>query len=113
MVILGVAVVFGIVFAGLAFRANARFRDEKRLPMQWWLTGEVTWSAPRVFALAFIPALAICVFAACVALNLNVPSRAGQEGMVLPTLIGMGALFVACQFLHLWLIDKTLRRNGS
>ena len=113
MVMLGVAALFGIVLAGLALRANARFRNEKRLPMQWWLNGEVTWSAPRIFALALIPALAICVLAACVALNLNVPSRAGQEGMVLPTLIAMGAIFVACQLLHLWLIDKSLRRNGS
>lgn len=113
MVLLGVALLFGIVLAGLSLKANARFRSEKRLPMQWWLTGEVTWSAPRVFALAFIPALATCVLAACVLLMLNVPSRAGQEGMVLPTLIAVGAIFVACQLLHLWLIDRTLRRNGS
>lgn len=113
MVLLGVAGLFGIVLAGIALRANARFRGEERLPMQWWLTGEVTWSAPRVVALAFIPALAICVLAAHVVLALNVPARPGQEGMVLPALLAMGAIFVACQLLHLWLIDKTLRRNGG
>lgn len=112
MVMLGVALLFGFIFAGLALNANARFRGEKHLPMQWWLTGEVTWSAPRVFALAFIPALAMCILAAFVVLALNVPTRAGQEGMILPSLFATGAIFLCIQLFHLWMIRKTLRRNG-
>jgi len=80
--------------------------------MQWWLTGEVTWWAPRPLALAFIPAWAAFTFAACGFLAINVPSRAGQEGLVLPALVGMGVLFVAVQMLHLWLIGKTVQRSG-
>jgi len=31
--------------------------------MQWWLSGEVTWSAPWTIALAFVPALTVLVSA--------------------------------------------------
>lgn len=113
MVVLGVAILFALILTGLALGANARFRSERHLPMQWWMTGEVTWSAPRVVALAFIPTLAIVTLAACVVLMLNVPPRVGQEALVVPSLIAVGAIFVGCQLLHLWLIDKTLRRKGS
>lgn len=107
------AVIFSLALCGLAWRANARFRREDRLPMQWWLNGEVTWSAPRPIALALIPALAIFVFASLIVLSRNVAPRPGQEGMVLPTLIGLGATFVFIQALHFWLIERSLRRNGS
>lgn len=107
------AALFSLALFGLAWRANGRFRREDRLPMQWWLNGEVTWSAPRAIALAFIPALAFFVFASLIVLSRNVAPRPGQEGMVLPTLIGLGATFVFIQILHFWLIEKTLRRNGN
>jgi len=88
MAMLGIAFFFGLILCGLALRANWRFRDESRLPMQWWLNGEVTWSAPRVGALAFVPALGIAVLTINAALALNLRPRPGQEGMVLPTFIG-------------------------
>ena len=81
--------------------------------MQWWLTGDVTWSAPRVLALAFIPTLAISVLAINAALAVNLQPRPGQEGLVLPGLIGTGFLFLVVQRLHFWLIEKTLRRDDS
>ena len=46
MGMLVVAVILGLILCALAYQADARFRSEDRLPMQWWLTGEVTWSAP-------------------------------------------------------------------
>lgn len=113
MTMFGVALLFILVFVGLAVRANTRFRDIDRLPMQWWFTGEVTWSAPRPLALAFVPALAICVFVGFALLALNMRPRPGQEDMVFPTFIGIGTMFLGIQLLHLWLISKTLRRNGS
>jgi hypothetical protein len=113
MVVLGVALLFGIAFAGIALKANVHFRGEKRLPMQWWVTGEVVWSAPRVFALAFIPAIAMCAFGAYVGTALNVPPSAEQEGMVLPSLLGLGVIFLGTQVFHLWMVEKTLRRNGN
>ena len=78
-----------------------------------WLTGDVTWSAPRVLALAFIPALAIGVLAINAALAMNLQPRPGQEGMVQPGLIGTGLLFLMVQRLHFWLIEKTLRRGDG
>jgi hypothetical protein len=106
-------VLFSLALCGLAWLANVRFRREDRLPMQWWLTREVTWSAPRPLALAFIPALAFAVFASLIILSRNVAPRAGQEGMVLPTFIGIGAMFVFIQILLFWLIGRTLLKNDG
>ncbi len=112
MTMIVTAILFCVALAGVALRADTRLRDEKRLPMQWWLDGEVTWSAPRAMALAFIPALALCVFTMLIILFASIPPRHGQEDMVLPTVIGFGTALLAAQALHLWLIEKTLRRNG-
>ncbi|GGE78524.1 hypothetical protein [Sphingomonas prati] len=81
--------------------------------MQWWFDGEVTWSALRRIALAFIPVSALLTLASLTILSFTMPPRPGQEGMVLPVLIGIGVMFVVIQRLHLWLIRRTLRTNGS
>jgi hypothetical protein len=113
MTVIVIAFLFSMAQCGIALAANVRLRRADRLPMQWWLTGEVTWSAPRPLALAFIPGLAACVLGSLVLLSLNTVPRPGQEGMLLPTFIGIGVIFVAIQLLHLWLVEKTLRRDGS
>lgn len=113
MTMIVVAALFSLVLGAVALRANARLRGEGRLPMQWWLNGEVTWSAPRAVALAFVPALALSVFVGVIVLNLTLRPRPGQEGLVLPTFIVMGVLLLAIQHLHLWLIEKTLRRDRN
>lgn len=107
------AILFSLAMAAVALWSNARLRGEARLPMQWGFNRQVTWSAPRPIALAFIPVLACSMFAAVVALSLNVPPRPGQEAMVLPTFIGIGVTFVAVQLLHLWLIGRALRRGDG
>ena len=96
-----------VVLCGLACWANGRLRDQDRLPMQWWINGDVTWSAPRPVALGFMPALALAVFASLVFL----PARPGQEGIVLPMTVAAGAVFIAVQLLHLWLIEKTIGKS--
>ena len=111
MGMLVVAVILGLILCTLAYRADARFRTEDRLPMQWWLTGEVTWSAPRRLALAFIPALAIASLSIFAVMSFTMKPRAGQEALVLPSLIGLGLTFIAIQLAHFWLITKTLRRH--
>ena len=111
MSIVVVSVISVLVICALAYRADASFHSEDRLPMQWWITGEVTWSAPRRLALAFMPALAIVSLGFITIMALNVPARPGQEGLVLPTAIGMGAVLVAVQLLHFWLIARTLHRQ--
>lgn len=101
------------ILVGMSFVANGRFRNRVRLPMQWFLDGKVTWTAPRRFALAFIPALAIPIIWATVALTIFMHPRPGQEGFEIPVALFMGGIFVAVYFLHLWLIDKHLKRNGG
>jgi hypothetical protein len=110
---LSAAFLFILAHTGLALWANNRFQHEERLPMSWWVTGEVTWSAPRLLALAFHPALAVVTFATLALLATKVPPRVGQEDMVLPAFVGLGMTLVAAQAFHLWLIAKTLSRNGS
>lgn len=81
--------------------------------MQWSLDGEVTWRAPRHFALAFIPGLGICTLVLYVFLSFTYKPRPGDEHLVFPVLILLGSMFVAIQLLHLYLIEKAMRRNGS
>lgn len=109
MTVVITAVLFCVALGSLALRANARFRRENRLPMQWWINGDVTWFAPRYVALGFMPALALLMFALLVFL----PPWASQEGDVPPATFATGATLIAAQLLHLWLIGKTLVRNGS
>lgn len=113
MAALSVEILFILILGNIARWASSRLQDVDRLPMQWGLTGQVTWFAPRPLALAFIPALAACTFVSLTLLSLIVRPRPGQEGMVLPAFIGMGVLFLGIQLCHLWLVHRTLRRNGS
>jgi hypothetical protein len=112
MSIVIVSAIYVLLICALAYRADDLFRYEDRLPMQWWITGKVTWSAPRRIALAFMPALATVLLGLIPIMALNVPVRAGQESNVLPTTIGMGATLIAAQFVHSWLIARTLRRQA-
>ncbi|MCU6454012.1 hypothetical protein LPN01_07980 [Sphingomonas sp. A2-49] len=108
-----IAMISLAVILTLAVRANARFRGEARLPMQWDLAGEVTWSAPRHMALAFMPVLASGSFVFLLYLARNVAPRPGQEHLVLPMFAGTGVTLVAIQLLHHWMIAKALRRDAG
>ncbi|MBB4857746.1 hypothetical protein HNO88_001057 [Novosphingobium chloroacetimidivorans] len=87
--------------------------------MQWMiarsmpLSQTVTRSAPRVFALAFIPSLASFVLVLLAAAAMTLTPRPGQEGMLLPSALFLGGAFVAVHILYLWLVERTIRRNGS
>ena len=59
--------------------------------------------------MAELNVLALLVFAMLAFL----PPRPGQEDIVLPATVGTGAALIAFQLLYFWLVDKTLRRNGS
>lgn len=113
MIQTAIALVFAAILILVAWRADARFRQWQRLPMQWTLTGSVTWTAPRRIALALIPALAIPILAAIAATIGRVPPRAGQEGLEIPVLLLTGAVFVAVQWLHLRLVARQVRRDGD
>lgn len=112
MYVLSVVLLFSLALCGSSLAANRRLRDVDRLPMQWGITGKVTWSAPRALALAFIPAVAVCVMTIYVVLAANLRPRSGQENSVISTLVGIGLMFIAVQLLHLWLIKTFSRGNG-
>lgn len=109
MPVVSVAVIVTLVLCILARMGNKRFHNETRLPMQWWLTGQVTWSAPRPIALAFIPTLAAFTFSAVAIISQTIGPRPGQEHSELRAIIALGVVFVAIQLVHFWLIEKTLR----
>ena len=74
------------ILAVMSIRANGRFKDEDRLPMQWSLDKSVNWTAPRPLALALTPVLAAIILSATVALTISVKPKAGQEGLKVPTI---------------------------
>jgi hypothetical protein len=80
--------------------------------MQWLLPDQVTWSAPRRIALAFIPALAFFMFSSLTVISFYTRPRPGQEGLVVPSLIAIGLLLLAVQRFHLWMVERTVRRSG-
>jgi len=91
----------------MSMRANVRFKDMDRLPMQFSLSGSVNWTAPRHMALAFTPALYSVIAVATSALR----PRPGQERLVVPTMLLVGLVFIGIHALHLWLIGKAVRPN--
>ena len=115
MIVTILTTVIGLTMIVLAVRANSRFRQEQKLPMQWMLSrsrplsNTVIWSAPRILALSLVPALAIVVLALFAIGSTILTPRPGQEGMVIPSLIFIGGIFLGAQILHLRLIEKTLR----
>ena len=113
MLLAAVAVAFTCALCLFAFRANARFRNSDLLPMQWWLNGEVTWSAPRVLALSLVPVLATLVLSLTAMSAVTLQPRAGQKGLELPALLVIGIIFLAIQRFHLWMIERTVNGNGS
>ena len=106
------AVLAMIALVAMSLRANRRFEDEVRLPMQWSFDGSVNWTAPRHVALAFTPALATAINLATVVATLVLTPRAGQEGFEFPITLILAATFIAVHALHLWLIEKSLRSKG-
>ena len=51
MVVPAIALFFGLMVIAIAIRANVVLRQEDRVPMQWGITGEVNWTAPRLILL--------------------------------------------------------------
>lgn len=109
MFMIAAALVFMLVYVGVAMRANAGLRNHARLPMQWSFTGAVTWTAPRVIGLALIPVLGTVCLLAYIVMGSCVKPRPGDEGAVWPVFLALGAGFLVIQLLHLVLAARTLR----
>jgi len=103
-----IALCFGLIGIAIAIRANAALRHEDRVPMQWSVTGQVNWTAPRLVGLAFSPALTIGVLG-LVCLASPHHTRPGQEHLVVPMTLISGTVLTAIQLLHLWLVFRTLK----
>lgn len=95
----------------MSLRANSRFRNESRLPMQWWIDGSVNWTAPRPLALAFTPVLAGLVLAAAVVSTIFLEPRRGQEHLEVPVIVVLALTFITVHALHLKLMERNLKRN--
>ncbi|USQ94811.1 hypothetical protein [Caulobacter sp. RL271] len=100
-----VAIVTLGLLTAMSLRANRRFKRERQLPMQWWLDGSVTWTAPRPVALAFMPVLA----AVCLAPALFLKPKPGQEHLAIPVVILTALVILGVHALHLWLIRGTVQ----
>src|SRR3546814_8026393 len=117
MIVIILAAAIGLTMIVLSVRANSRFRQEQKLPMQWMLSrsrplsSTVIWSAPRIFALSLIPALALLVLVLFAIGSFTLTTRTGKEGITNPSLIFIGGNGLAVQMLHLRLIAKSLRRT--
>ena len=100
-------VILALCFASL--KADRRFRNADRLPMQWSLAGEVNWTAPRRLALSFTPALAsVILIAIALTILLSGHPRPGQEGLGVPIVLLVGLVFVGVHAMHLRLISRSI-----
>ena len=102
-----------LTLIGMSLRANRKFAGERRLPMQWSMSGTVNWTAPRPLALSFTPILAGLVLVAATAATIMTEPRPGQEGMAVPVILFLSAAFLAVHSLHLRLISKLTNPTGS
>lgn len=113
MTVLIVAIVIALVIIGLSVWANARFSDQARLPMQWSLSGAVNWTAPRVLALSFTPALMIGILSVIVYAAMTGRLSPVHQDRLIRDLVLLGVISVGCHLFHLWMIGRALRRNGG
>lgn len=99
------------LLVAMSVRANRRFKNHDRLPMQLYLDGSASWTAPRKVALSFTPILAAIILMATAALTTFLNPKAGQEGLVIPAIVLIALVFIGAHALHLWLIGKSFRRQ--
>lgn len=107
-----VALVGIAVLVFMSMRANQRFRDHDRLPMQMDWHGAATWTAPRILALLFTPMLSVLVLGLAVAGTIVSEPRAGQEGLEVPVILMLALGLIGAHAFHLWIIARLLRNSG-
>jgi predicted membrane-bound mannosyltransferase len=101
-----IACVTMIALIWLSLRADRRLKHLERLPMQWSLSGNPTWSAPRRIALSFTPALAALVLIAAVISVALLEPHPGQDGLEIPVVLFLAASLLATHWFHLWMIGR-------
>src|SRR3546814_18951992 len=99
MIVIILAAAIGLTMIVLSVRANSRFRQEQKLPMQWMLlrsrplSSTVIWSAPRFFAVSLIPALAILVLVLFAIGSFSLTQWPCLDGMRFPSMILFCGIF--------------------
>lgn len=101
-----IAMVAIIALISMSRRAHRRFEQLARLPLQWSFDGQINWTAPRAWVLAFTPALGGIVLLLIAVLTMISTPRQGQEGYELPVVLLVATTFTAIHGLHLWLVGK-------
>lgn len=101
------------LLVSMSVRANRKFCAVDRVPMQWSGHGDVNWTAPRVVALAVMPALGALILCAASLSAIFVEPRPGQENMVVPVMLIMALVSIGIHHLHITLIAKYLDKTGD
>ena len=101
------------LLAFMSVRANRQFLATERWPMQWSGQGQVNWTAPRVFALAIIPTLATLILCAACLSFIFLPSRPGQESMIMPAMLILAIVPLGIHHFHITLIARHLSKAGD
>lgn len=81
----------------VAYRADIRFQNHSRLPLQFGATGQAGWYAPRRIALALLPTLAASTL---LLLAIFAP--------VLSSVVLSCACLLGAQLLYHWLLARSL-----
>ena len=85
-----------LVMALIALIADKRLPPADQLPMQWGITGEIGWYAPRRVALASLPLLFGAMLLLLTAFGAYWPLS--------------GVIFITGQLFYLWLVHRHLSR---
>jgi hypothetical protein len=83
------------------------FPKGARVPMQWDLRGQPTWSAPKIIGVLFSPMLALCVLSFAAYSSASDPQKVTS---VLPLIAGV---FLVAHVLHLALAQWHFNANKS
>jgi len=94
-----------VIMTAISIAANSRLRKHDRLPMQWSISGNVNWSAPRIVALSFYPGLAAIMVLVLSFLSERVPLHP-KAAYSIPLLV---MLLLVIQCLWIWGAMRTLR----
>lgn len=91
-----------IISSVIAVIANYRLRHMQKLPMQWGLSGQVNWTAPRAIGLAFFPVLYALIAAFIIFAGIS-----GDAAITIRSLLIFSTIMIGTQLLHLLMITKT------
>ncbi|MBK0024390.1 hypothetical protein IAE29_22810 [Ochrobactrum sp. S46] len=92
----------GLIVTGIiSIWANSLFKHLEQLPMQWGAAGQVNWSAPRLVALSFFPALSLFI-----SLYFYLGSINHAQKYSIDSLILILAVLVFVQLIYFYIVKR-------